>query len=112
MKHKEAHRTHRIGWLRAAVLGANDGIVSTASLLVGVAVANVAPSTVVMTAVAVGASLLKAVAALVPANAILTWASVASLLSLTALGVVRVMELVKVIGLVGAKVARMAGRLI
>ncbi len=35
--HQEKHRTHRIGWLRAAVLGANDGIVSTASLVVGVA---------------------------------------------------------------------------
>ena len=52
MKHKEAHRTHRIGWLRAAVLGANDGIVSTASLLVGVSMANAAPATVVMTGVA------------------------------------------------------------
>src|SRR6478609_5189452 len=39
MKHSEEHRTHRIGWLRAAVLGANDGIVSTASLIVGVAAA-------------------------------------------------------------------------
>jgi vacuolar iron transporter family protein len=37
--HPERHRTHRAGWLRAAVLGANDGIVSTASLLVGVAAA-------------------------------------------------------------------------
>lgn len=39
MKHIETHRTHRVGWLRAAVLGANDGIVSTASLIVGVAAA-------------------------------------------------------------------------
>ena len=39
MKHREMHRTHRIGWLRAAVLGANDGIVSTASLILGVAAA-------------------------------------------------------------------------
>jgi vacuolar iron transporter family protein len=39
MRHVEYHRTHRIGWLRAAVLGANDGIVSTASLIVGVAAA-------------------------------------------------------------------------
>jgi vacuolar iron transporter family protein len=39
--HPEIHRTDRVGWLRAAVLGANDGIVSTASLLVGVAAANV-----------------------------------------------------------------------
>jgi VIT1/CCC1 family predicted Fe2+/Mn2+ transporter len=37
MRHSERHRTERIGWLRAAVLGANDGIVSTASLVVGVA---------------------------------------------------------------------------
>ena len=40
MRHAEAHKTHRVGWLRAAVLGANDGIVSTASLIVGVAAAN------------------------------------------------------------------------
>jgi VIT1/CCC1 family predicted Fe2+/Mn2+ transporter len=40
MRHPESHRTHRIGWLRAAVLGANDGIVSTASLIVGVAAAD------------------------------------------------------------------------
>lgn len=39
MRHAEHHRTHRIGWLRAAVLGANDGIVSTGSLIVGVAAA-------------------------------------------------------------------------
>lgn len=40
VQHGERHRTDRIGWLRAAVLGANDGIVSTASLVVGVAAAN------------------------------------------------------------------------
>ena len=40
MKHSEKHRSHRIGWLRASVLGANDGIVSTASLIVGVAAAD------------------------------------------------------------------------
>lgn len=40
MRHKEQHRTERIGWLRAAVLGANDGIVSTASLVVGVSAAD------------------------------------------------------------------------
>lgn len=39
MTHQETHRSHRIGWLRAAVLGANDGIVSTASLIIGVAAA-------------------------------------------------------------------------
>jgi len=38
--HRESHRTRRIGWLRAAVLGANDGIVSTASLMLGVAAAH------------------------------------------------------------------------
>ena len=37
--HKEKHLVNRIGWLRAAVLGANDGIISTASLIVGVAAA-------------------------------------------------------------------------
>src|SRR5690349_1205921 len=40
VQHGERHRTERIGWLRAAVLGANDGIVSTASLVVGVAAAS------------------------------------------------------------------------
>lgn len=52
IKHLENHRTHRIGWLRASVLGANDGIVSTASLLVGVAAANASPNTLLMTGVA------------------------------------------------------------
>lgn len=50
--HLERHRTDRIGWLRAAVLGANDGIVSTASLVVGVAAAQSSQATIVMTAVA------------------------------------------------------------
>ena len=39
MLHRESHRSGRAGWLRAAVLGANDGIVSTASLVIGVAAA-------------------------------------------------------------------------
>lgn len=39
MTHKETHKSHRVGWLRAAVLGANDGLVSTASLIIGVAAA-------------------------------------------------------------------------
>ncbi|MEP6781683.1 MAG: VIT1/CCC1 transporter family protein, partial [Gemmatimonadaceae bacterium] len=39
MAHNELHRTDRIGWLRAAVMGANDGILSTASIVVGVAAA-------------------------------------------------------------------------
>lgn len=52
MKHREIHRTHRIGWLRAAVLGANDGIVSTASLIVGVAAAESGRSSVVVAGLA------------------------------------------------------------
>ena len=44
----ETHLVSRIGWLRAAVLGANDGIVSTASLIVGVAAAAAAPSEVLV----------------------------------------------------------------
>jgi VIT1/CCC1 family predicted Fe2+/Mn2+ transporter len=51
-RHAERHRTDRIGWLRAAVLGANDGIVSTGSLLVGVAAAGASGSDVLMTGVA------------------------------------------------------------
>ena len=39
LSHSEVHVVHRIGWLRAAVLGANDGLVSTSSLVVGVAAA-------------------------------------------------------------------------
>jgi VIT1/CCC1 family predicted Fe2+/Mn2+ transporter len=50
--HREKHRAERIGWLRAAVLGANDGIVSTASLLVGVAAADPARSAVILAGVA------------------------------------------------------------
>ncbi|KAA0889351.1 VIT family protein [Pusillimonas sp. ANT_WB101] len=52
MRHSEHHRTHRTGWLRAAVLGANDGIVSTASLLLGVAAAGASTSTIVVAGVA------------------------------------------------------------
>jgi len=52
MQHPEHHRTHRVGWLRAAVLGANDGIVSTASLIVGVAAANSGRSGVLVAGVA------------------------------------------------------------
>ena len=51
-KHSEGHKTHRIGWLRAAVLGANDGIVSTASLVVGVAAAEATRSSVLVAGVA------------------------------------------------------------
>ncbi len=50
--HRERHRSDRIGWLRAAVLGANDGIVSTASLVVGVAAAHSTASDILVAAVA------------------------------------------------------------
>lgn len=52
MKHSEFHRSHRIGWLRAAVMGANDGIVSTASLIIGVASAHATHETILVTGVA------------------------------------------------------------
>ncbi|HSN84403.1 MAG TPA: VIT family protein [Polyangiales bacterium] len=52
MKHIERHRTHRIGWLRAAVLGANDGIVSTASLVLGVAAAGTSSDDILIAGVA------------------------------------------------------------
>ena len=52
MAHRERHRSERIGWLRAAVLGANDGIVSTASLVVGVAAADTARQDVLIAGVA------------------------------------------------------------
>lgn len=52
MKHREIHRTTRVGWLRAAVLGANDGIVSTASLVLGVAAAGASANTIMLTGVA------------------------------------------------------------
>jgi VIT1/CCC1 family predicted Fe2+/Mn2+ transporter len=52
MAHREKHFVDRIGWLRAAVLGANDGIVSTASLVVGVAAAATTHSEVVLAGVA------------------------------------------------------------
>jgi VIT1/CCC1 family predicted Fe2+/Mn2+ transporter len=51
-RHRERHRTDRIGWLRAAVLGANDGIVSTASLLIGIAAANAAGDALLLAGVA------------------------------------------------------------
>ena len=51
-RHIEHHRTDRIGWLRAAVLGANDGIVSTARLLLGVAAANISHDNILVTGIA------------------------------------------------------------
>jgi len=52
IRHRERHRAARVGWLRAAVLGANDGIVSTASLLVGVAAADASHASVLAAGVA------------------------------------------------------------
>lgn len=52
MSHHEVHRSHRVGWLRAAVLGANDGIVSTASLIIGVAAASTSHENILLAGVA------------------------------------------------------------
>jgi VIT1/CCC1 family predicted Fe2+/Mn2+ transporter len=52
LRHLERHRTDRIGWLRAAVLGANDGIVSTASLVLGVAAAHATHGNVMVAGIA------------------------------------------------------------
>ena len=52
MPHRELHRTEHIGWIRAAVLGANDGLISTSSLIVGVAAAQTSREPVLLAAVA------------------------------------------------------------
>lgn len=52
MSHNEEHGAHRVGWLRAAVLGANDGIVSTASLIIGVAAASATQQSILLAGVA------------------------------------------------------------
>ena len=52
MTHHEIHRSHRVGWLRAAVLGANDGIVSTASLIIGVAAASSSQQNILLAGIA------------------------------------------------------------
>ena len=52
MRHHERHRTAHIGWLRASVLGANDGLISTASLIVGVAAAGTGRSAILVAGVA------------------------------------------------------------
>lgn len=52
MIHNHNHKSHRIGWLRAAVLGANDGIVSTASLIIGVAAAQAATGDILLAGMA------------------------------------------------------------
>lgn len=51
-RHREGHKSHRAGWLRAAVLGANDGIISTASLMMGMATAGTSGSTLLLSGVA------------------------------------------------------------
>jgi VIT1/CCC1 family predicted Fe2+/Mn2+ transporter len=52
MAHREFHRTEHIGWLRAAVLGANDGLISTSSLVVGVAAAQASRQPILVAAMA------------------------------------------------------------
>ena len=52
MSHTEIHRSHRIGWLRASVLGANDGIVSTSSLIIGFAAANSSRESILLSGIA------------------------------------------------------------
>ena len=52
MSHHELHKIHRVGWLRAAVLGANDGIVSTASLIIGVAASSASKENILLAGVA------------------------------------------------------------
>ena len=52
MIHSQIHRSQRVGWLRAAVLGANDGIVSTASLIIGVAAASTSHDGILLTGAA------------------------------------------------------------
>jgi VIT1/CCC1 family predicted Fe2+/Mn2+ transporter len=52
MSHHEMHRSHRVGWLRASVLGANDGIVSTASLIIGVAAASATQESILLAGIA------------------------------------------------------------
>jgi VIT1/CCC1 family predicted Fe2+/Mn2+ transporter len=52
LSHRERHRNDRVGWLRAAVLGANDGIVSTTSLMIGVAATNAARSAILIAGLA------------------------------------------------------------
>lgn len=52
MRHREVHRSHHSGWLRAAVLGANDGIISTASLMMGIAAATSDSAAILLAGVA------------------------------------------------------------
>ncbi len=50
--HSESHLINRIGWLRAAVLGANDGLISTSSLIIGVAAASAGKSDIIIAGIA------------------------------------------------------------
>jgi VIT1/CCC1 family predicted Fe2+/Mn2+ transporter len=52
MSHHELHKAHRVGWLRAGVLGANDGIVSTSSLIIGVAAAGTSHENILIAGIA------------------------------------------------------------
>lgn len=52
MRHRETHKSHRSGWLRAAVLGANDGIISTSSLMMGIAAADQSSTAILLAGVA------------------------------------------------------------
>jgi VIT1/CCC1 family predicted Fe2+/Mn2+ transporter len=52
LRHSEFHRSHHIGWLRAAVLGANDGIISTSSLIIGIASAHATHQNILLTGMA------------------------------------------------------------
>lgn len=52
MRHGENHKVQHLGWLRAAVLGANDGIISTASLMMGIAAAQTSSHTILLTGIA------------------------------------------------------------
>jgi VIT1/CCC1 family predicted Fe2+/Mn2+ transporter len=52
LRHSEFHRSHHIGWLRAAVLGANDGIISTSSLIIGIATAHASHDNILLTGIA------------------------------------------------------------
>ena len=103
LSHSEVHMVHRIGWLRAAVLGANDGLVSTASLVVGVAAAGSGRPEILIAGLAglvagamsmaageytfaVGAVIPLIIAALVPAAQITLVVAVTTLVALSVLG--------------------------
>jgi VIT1/CCC1 family predicted Fe2+/Mn2+ transporter len=91
-RHAERHRSDRIGWLRAAVLGANDGIVSTASLVLGVVAAGADHRTVLQAALAsavsfsVGAVLPIGVVLVAPQLHLIWWVALSSLAFLAGLG--------------------------